>query len=91
MIEGDWARVKALFIAALELPEDRRESFFNAQPESPKALTEARSLLQYYLDSPDFLDGATARWPEGLFRAFSGQRDDGPERRRSGEKKSDGF
>jgi serine/threonine-protein kinase len=77
MQEEAWKRAKELFSAALELPSSEREQFFATRSDPIEVIAEARSLLASYLESPDFLEGATAPLPDDeseVAPAFAGCR-----------------
>ncbi|MGD0682892.1 MAG: serine/threonine-protein kinase [Terracidiphilus sp.] len=63
MTLNDWKRAKELFSAVAELAEAERDLFLAAQPDSNEVLDEVRSLLTAYLESPDFLEGASPELP----------------------------
>ena len=63
MNPNDWDRAKALFSTAVALDEGQRDSYLGSQPDSKEILNEVRSLLAAYLESPDFLEGATPELP----------------------------
>ncbi len=60
---NDWKRAKELFSTVVELAEAERDPFLAAQPDSNEVLDEVRSLLAAYLESPDFLEGASPELP----------------------------
>lgn len=63
MTSDQWRHVKELFSEAVALAELERELFMQAQTDSPETLSEVRSLLATYAESPDFLDGAGPELP----------------------------
>lgn len=68
MTSDQWKQAKELFSAAVALAAPEREPFLQAQTESSETITEVRSLLATYEESPDFLDQAS---PELLCKAVS--------------------
>jgi hypothetical protein len=60
---NEWKRAKELFSTVVELAEAERDPFLAAQPDSNEVLDEVRSLLAAYLESPDFLEGASPELP----------------------------
>jgi serine/threonine protein kinase len=60
---NDWKRAKELFSTVVEMAEAERDPFIAAQPDSNEVLDEVRSLLAAYLESPDFLEGASPELP----------------------------
>jgi len=60
---NEWKRAKELFSTVVELAEAERDPFLAVQPDSNEVLDEVRSLLAAYLQSPDFLEGASPELP----------------------------
>ena len=59
----EWKRAKDLFSAAVVLADVEREPFLQSRACSSAVLSEVRSLLATYKESPDFLDEASPQLP----------------------------
>ncbi len=57
MNSPEWAVVKDLFEATLQLPPEDRASFLASRNAGARIVTEVRSLLAVYEQAPDFLEG----------------------------------
>jgi eukaryotic-like serine/threonine-protein kinase len=68
---NQWQRAKELFSAAVGLADVEREPFLQAQAESSEIITEVRSLLATYEESPGFLDEASPEIPAKMPCAFN--------------------
>lgn len=63
MTSIEWDRIKALFEAALRLPESERLSFLSLQTDPAVIVDEVQSLLTTYESSPEFLEGSSPKLP----------------------------